>query len=451
MFTANNQVIFEEIYDENIQPTEEEILEYAEFIGIKISEKDDGENNDESKLMWIAREGVMAPLPKGWKPVQDPQGELYYFNFETGDSIWDHPCDNDYKKLVIEERKKLIEQGDNYKPSHDRRTSPLNTKTRDSFQNSSTNLRNDYNLLDGTASVNIMQYEEENDNNYKFKDNNEEEEEEIDEEINDKNDDEDEQSDASWKKKSISSEDSSDFQKPVDFGIDRETSMKLDKLNVMLMVGKEKDNEQQQKMNNNNNNNNKPNLTDQNDKHFKAKIENDLTILKKSLENEYNERRLELLEEKDKKIKQMSTDMEEAVKRQSEINNKQLLKEHEERLEKLRQSLNDQFAKEKEILRKEQETILNDIQQSYETEKKNLKAKFNNQIQKYLKTEQSISELEAAAIPSESAKNDTMDDREIKMYFNYIESKHSEKLDDRRKELQNKYKKVTKIIIIKLK
>lgn len=34
MFTANNQVILEETYDENFQPTEEEIIEYAEFIGL---------------------------------------------------------------------------------------------------------------------------------------------------------------------------------------------------------------------------------------------------------------------------------------------------------------------------------------------------------------------------------------------------------------------------------
>ena len=62
--------------------------------------------------MWIARQGVMAPLPRGWKPVQDPQGELYYFNFETGESIWDHPCDQDFKRLVIEERKILLEKGE---------------------------------------------------------------------------------------------------------------------------------------------------------------------------------------------------------------------------------------------------------------------------------------------------------------------------------------------------
>ena len=41
---------------------------------------------------------------------------------------------------------------------------------------------------------------------------------------------EEEESEASWQKKS-DSDDSDDFQKPVDFGIDKETSFKLDKLN----------------------------------------------------------------------------------------------------------------------------------------------------------------------------------------------------------------------------
>lgn len=34
MYTSNNQIIYEEIYDENYQPTEEELLEYAHFLGI---------------------------------------------------------------------------------------------------------------------------------------------------------------------------------------------------------------------------------------------------------------------------------------------------------------------------------------------------------------------------------------------------------------------------------
>ena len=96
MYTTNNQKIYEEIYDENYQPTEEELLDYARFLGI--------DPDDEPELMWIAKQGVMAPLPAGWKPVEDPQGELYYFNFATGESIWDHPCDQFYQKLVLDER-----------------------------------------------------------------------------------------------------------------------------------------------------------------------------------------------------------------------------------------------------------------------------------------------------------------------------------------------------------
>lgn len=38
---------------------------------------------------------------------QDPKGDIYYFNFATGESIWDHPCDEFYRKMVMEERKKL--------------------------------------------------------------------------------------------------------------------------------------------------------------------------------------------------------------------------------------------------------------------------------------------------------------------------------------------------------
>ena len=38
---------------------------------------------------------------------QDPNNEIYYFNFATGESIWDHPCDEYYRTMVEKERKKL--------------------------------------------------------------------------------------------------------------------------------------------------------------------------------------------------------------------------------------------------------------------------------------------------------------------------------------------------------
>jgi hypothetical protein len=38
--------------------------------------------------MWIAREGLKAPLPEHWKPCKTPTGDIYYFNFQSGDSVW---------------------------------------------------------------------------------------------------------------------------------------------------------------------------------------------------------------------------------------------------------------------------------------------------------------------------------------------------------------------------
>ena len=94
----NGQTILEEDYDENYIPSEEEIFEYARVIGIDPEKEPD--------LLWIAREGINAPLPSHWKPCQDTTGDIYYFNFETGDSIWDHPCDQFYQTMVAEERQK---------------------------------------------------------------------------------------------------------------------------------------------------------------------------------------------------------------------------------------------------------------------------------------------------------------------------------------------------------
>jgi len=94
----NGQLILEEEYDENYQPTEREVLEYAQSIGIDPYEEKD--------LLFIAREGIVAPLPPDWKPCQDSTGDIYYFNFQTGESVWDHPCDEYYRSMVLEERRR---------------------------------------------------------------------------------------------------------------------------------------------------------------------------------------------------------------------------------------------------------------------------------------------------------------------------------------------------------
>uniref|UniRef100_A0A4W2BUU3 Centrosomal protein of 164 kDa n=1 Tax=Bos indicus x Bos taurus TaxID=30522 RepID=A0A4W2BUU3_BOBOX len=80
-----------------------EILEFAREIGI--------DPIKEPQLMWLAREGIVAPLPVEWKPCQDITGDIYYFNFANGQSTWDHPCDEHYRNLVIQERGKLSTPG----------------------------------------------------------------------------------------------------------------------------------------------------------------------------------------------------------------------------------------------------------------------------------------------------------------------------------------------------
>uniref|UniRef100_A0A3B4F7H3 Centrosomal protein of 164 kDa n=1 Tax=Pundamilia nyererei TaxID=303518 RepID=A0A3B4F7H3_9CICH len=95
---VGDQLILEEEYDENYIPSEQEIQEYAREIGI--------DPDNEPELLWLAREGIVAPLPPEWKPCQDVTGDIYYFNFSTGQSTWDHPCDEHYRRLVAQERER---------------------------------------------------------------------------------------------------------------------------------------------------------------------------------------------------------------------------------------------------------------------------------------------------------------------------------------------------------
>ena len=79
-----------------------EILEYADYLGINPSEDQD--------LLYLAKEGLKAPLPEDWKPCQNREGKIYYFNFKTKQSQWEHPCDQYYKKLYQELKRKKEEK-----------------------------------------------------------------------------------------------------------------------------------------------------------------------------------------------------------------------------------------------------------------------------------------------------------------------------------------------------
>ena len=74
-FGLDGYEFMEEELDENYNPPEDEIEEYARFLGMDIHVDRD--------FFYIAKEGLKAPLPGSWKPCKSPRGTVYYFNFET--------------------------------------------------------------------------------------------------------------------------------------------------------------------------------------------------------------------------------------------------------------------------------------------------------------------------------------------------------------------------------
>jgi len=135
MSTAEN-VVLEEEYDPDYVPTKEEIQEYAEFLGMDLTAKEDQD------LVWIAEQGLKAPLPSDWKPCKTDDKDIYYFNFETGESRWEHPCDEYYKDLYRNEKIKQMEKQKKQKqariflPSNDSKKAKNITDNFDSlFQN----------------------------------------------------------------------------------------------------------------------------------------------------------------------------------------------------------------------------------------------------------------------------------------------------------------------------
>ena len=100
---SRNDMFLESQYDPDYEPSKEEMKEYAEWLGMHPV--------DDEQLMWIAREGLRAPLPEDWRRCKTKRsdgqdGNHYYFNFRTGESIWDHPLDAKFKELYKDQSQK---------------------------------------------------------------------------------------------------------------------------------------------------------------------------------------------------------------------------------------------------------------------------------------------------------------------------------------------------------
>lgn len=82
-------------------PNEKEIHGYAEFLGMD-PEKD-------KEFLYIAVEGLKAPVPPPWETYYDDNDEIFYVNPVTGDKNYDHPLDEKYRQMFL--RKKAEKEG----------------------------------------------------------------------------------------------------------------------------------------------------------------------------------------------------------------------------------------------------------------------------------------------------------------------------------------------------
>ncbi|XP_035437657.2 F-actin-monooxygenase MICAL3 isoform X2 [Spodoptera frugiperda] len=116
----SSPVVCREIFDENSQPSAEEISDYAQQLGI--------DPESESHLLPLAKDGLMQALPPPWKAYYDDKIQShYYYNEDTKRTQWEHPLDNVYRELVKKARDASM-QDDTCASVQELLTSEENTK-----------------------------------------------------------------------------------------------------------------------------------------------------------------------------------------------------------------------------------------------------------------------------------------------------------------------------------
>eukprot|EP00996_Jenningsia_fusiforme_P000774 NODE_16_length_4662_cov_11.604379_g13_i0.p1 GENE.NODE_16_length_4662_cov_11.604379_g13_i0~~NODE_16_length_4662_cov_11.604379_g13_i0.p1 ORF type:complete len:1409 (-),score=337.43 NODE_16_length_4662_cov_11.604379_g13_i0:361-4587(-) len=113
-------IVLPDSHDPSFEPSEAEILDYARWLGM--------EQHEHADLLWIARDGLRAPLPENWRPCKTESDEVYYFNFATGESLWDHPLDEHFKQVLQDERKRLAEKENTPEPGSSDITKAVGTR-----------------------------------------------------------------------------------------------------------------------------------------------------------------------------------------------------------------------------------------------------------------------------------------------------------------------------------
>jgi len=81
----------EEEFSSNGVPQEQEIEEYARFLGMDVDSSLDRD------LFWIAKKGLMEPVPEPWQALKDSNDNIIYYNTVSKQRTHQHPCDERYR------------------------------------------------------------------------------------------------------------------------------------------------------------------------------------------------------------------------------------------------------------------------------------------------------------------------------------------------------------------
>lgn len=98
--------------------------------------------NEDQDLLYIAKEGLKAPLPENYKPYRRRTGEIVYIDLRTNEFQEEHPCDEYYRNLYQEMKRKKAQRRTESKfkknfPLGNKSSSPAKTEALPSFQTSS--------------------------------------------------------------------------------------------------------------------------------------------------------------------------------------------------------------------------------------------------------------------------------------------------------------------------
>lgn len=70
----------------------------------------DPDQTIDREFMWIAKQGLMEPVPEPWQAMKDQNDNIVYVNKKTEQETHQHPCDDLYRQLFIKERSEYVKK-----------------------------------------------------------------------------------------------------------------------------------------------------------------------------------------------------------------------------------------------------------------------------------------------------------------------------------------------------